>query len=53
MSKKHYQELAYQISLMLNPDCRLNAAVAVANACAQFNPRFDYDKFYVACGVSK
>ena len=51
MSKKHFELLARYISAMIDPHCRLNAAVAVASACKQANPRFDQDRFFAACGV--
>lgn len=51
MSKKHFELLARYISSMMDPHCRLNAAVAVASACREANPRFDQDRFFAACGV--
>lgn len=51
MSKKHFEALAKYISGMMDPHARLNAAVAVASACTEVNPRFDFQKFYKACGV--
>ena len=51
MSRKHFELLAQHISSMLDPHCRLNAAVAVASACREANPRFDSDRFFQACGV--
>ena len=53
MTKKHFQALADSIRSILDPHVRLNAAVAVASACKQMNSRFDADRFYAACGVSK
>ena len=51
MTKKHFEALARQISNILDPHVRLNAAVAVAAACRECNPRFNIVRFYVACGV--
>lgn len=51
MSRKHFELLAQHISSMLDPHCRLNAAVAVASACREANTRFDSDRFFRACGV--
>ena len=51
MTRKHFQVLAENIRTILDPHVRLNAAVAVATACQQMNPRFDADLFYAACGV--
>ena len=51
MSKKHFELLAKYISSMMDPHCRLNAAVAVASACAEANPRFDTNRFFAACNV--
>ena len=51
MTRKHFEALAYSIRTILDPHVRLNAAVAVASACHQFNPRFNIAQFYEACGV--
>lgn len=51
MTKKHFETLAFNISCILNPDHRLSAAVACAAACVHINPRFDTNRFFVACGV--
>jgi hypothetical protein len=51
MTKKHFEILAEEIRNMLDPMQRLNAAAAVAVACKRMNPRFDAQRFYVACGV--
>lgn len=53
MSSKDFEILAQEIRNLLDPDHRLNAAAAVAAACARINPRFDVRKFYQACGVVK
>lgn len=52
MSKKHFTALAAEIRKMENTDYRLAAAAAVAAASRQFNPMFDAQKFYEACGVT-
>ncbi len=52
MTRKDFKLLAENIRMMLDPHARLNAAVAVASACAATNPLFDYVKFYEACGVT-
>lgn len=51
MSRKHFEALAKYISSILDPHARLQAAIAVASACAEANPRFDCNKFFKACGV--
>lgn len=51
MSKKHFELLAQYISGIIDFNCRLNAAVAVASACKQANPRFNCDKFFAACNI--
>jgi len=51
MSKKDFTILAEELSKI---DCRkerTRAAVAVADACAKINYRFDIVKFYRACGL--
>lgn len=52
MSKKHFELLARNISLISDPSARRIAAIAVAQTCLQFNSRFDPDRFLTACGVS-
>jgi hypothetical protein len=52
MTKQHFQALADSIRCILDPHCRLQAAVAVAHAVSKFNKRFDFDQFYEACGVT-
>jgi len=51
MSKKHFELLAQYISGIIDFNCRLNAAVAVASACKQANPRFDQQRFFAACRI--
>ena len=51
MTKKHFEALAKHIRMLMDPTQRLNAAVAVAMACKEMNPRFDIGRFYSACGV--
>lgn len=51
MSKKHFELLAQYISAIIDFNCRLNAAVAVASACKQANSRFDADRFFAACNI--
>ena len=53
MSKKHFELLAKYIQSILDPHCRLQAAVAVASACREANPRFDEQRFFAACGVDR
>ena len=52
MSKKHFELLAKYIQSIMDPHCRLQAAVAVASACREANSRFDEQRFFVACGIS-
>jgi hypothetical protein len=51
MSRKHFEALAKYIRGIMDSHARLQAAVAVASACAEANPRFDTEKFFNACGV--
>ena len=51
MSKKHFELMAKYIRSIMDSHARLQAAVAVASACAEANPRFDTQKFFNACGV--
>lgn len=52
MSKKHFDALAASIRQILDSHARLQAATAVASACAKFNPAFDGNRFFEACGVA-
>ena len=45
MTKKQFEVLAKHIRMMMNPTMRMNAATAVASACAERNPRFNTQKF--------
>ncbi len=51
MSRKHFEILAKSISKIADVEQRAAAAVAVAIACEELNPRFNIKKFYEACGV--
>ncbi len=51
MSKKHFELLAKYIESIMDPHCRLQAAVAVASACKEANSRFDCDRFFAACNI--
>jgi hypothetical protein len=51
MSRKHFEVLAKYVRAIMDPHARLQAACAVASACAEANPRFDTQKFFDACGV--
>lgn len=51
MTRKHFEALAKYVSGIMDSNARLQAAVAVASACKEANPRFDTEKFFKACGV--
>lgn len=51
MTKKHFEALARAIAAIDDEKSRRDAAIAVMNACALFNPQFDAGRFLVACGV--
>lgn len=51
MTRKDFVILAEEIRKLAGRQARLNAAVAVAAACARVNPRFDQDKFFKECGL--
>ena len=51
MTRKHFEALAANILTIKDIDTRLEAARAVAQACRQFNPRFNIAQFYEACNV--
>ena len=51
MSKKHFVEFARHIANIKDRVARRKAAATVADVCKSFNPKFDTDRFYKACGV--
>lgn len=51
MSKKHFEALAAEIRKLPVAMSRRDAAVAVARAAAQFNDKFDAERFYKACNI--
>ncbi len=51
MSKKHFNALAARIACIADAKAREEAARAVADACIEFNGRFDRARFLRACGV--
>ena len=51
MSRKHFQASADEIRFISDLTARKIAARAVASACARSNNRFNYERFYTACGV--
>jgi hypothetical protein len=51
MTRKHFEIFAEEIRNIMDPHARLNAAIAAATACKRINAKFDFDRFYKACGV--
>lgn len=51
MTRKHFEAIAAELAT-LEPAHRIPAAMAVADALRSLNPRFNWDKFVRACGVS-
>jgi hypothetical protein len=49
MSKKHFELLAKQISVIYDPNIRRDVARLIALACAESNDRFDRARFMRAC----
>lgn len=52
MSRRDFELIAENISHITDARARRLAAIAVAAACAQLNPRFDTERFFQACVVS-
>jgi hypothetical protein len=50
MSRKHFAALAAAIAAIENKKARQQAAERIADACRQFNARFDRERFMRACG---
>jgi len=53
MSRRDFEVIAQNISHISDFHTRRLAAVAVAAAAAQLNPRFNSDLFFRACGVTE
>ena len=53
MSRRDFELIAQNISYIMDPTARRLAAMAVAGACEQLNPRFDAELFFRACGVTE
>lgn len=51
MTRKDFKAMAASIASITDPVQRKLVAEQMANICAASNPRFDYGKFYAACGV--
>jgi hypothetical protein len=53
MSRRDFELIAQNISHITDATARRLAAIAVAGACQQLNPRFDAELFFRACGVTE
>lgn len=51
MTKKNYIAFAKSIGEIPNYQERAQAAMQIAKVCKADNPRFDYGRFYIACGL--
>ncbi len=55
MTKKHFKKMAFYLSQVepdSNDDCHrvwLSCAHKMSQLCSEFNPRFDSEKFIIAC----
>ena len=51
MTRKDFRVIAAEIASMVNRDEAQAMATRMADVCRQSNPRFDYGRFYAACGL--
>jgi hypothetical protein len=51
ITKKDLIAMAKTVATIVDPYARTQAAIDAARVCAASNPRFDYARFYQACGV--
>lgn len=51
MSRKHFKALADAISQIPDMANRKLVANIVGSVCKQCNSRFDFHKFFLACGI--
>jgi hypothetical protein len=53
MTKKHFIAFADAISMIDDGDQRHAVAHLIGVVCARFNDSFDWDRWFVACGVER
>ena len=51
MTRKHFVAMAQEISQMQDRKSARIAAEAFAQVAYAVNPRFNFNRFYIACGV--
>jgi hypothetical protein len=51
MTRKHFIAMAQEIAQMADRKSARIAAEAFAQVARAVNPRFDFNRFYTACGV--
>ena len=51
MTRKHFVAMAQEIAQMPDRKSAKIAAEAFAQVARSVNPRFDFNRFYTACGV--
>jgi len=51
MTRKHFKMIADEIAKIEDKQHRAKFAGAFATIFKQINPKFDFNKFYVACGA--
>lgn len=51
MTRKHFKAMALEISQMQDRKSARVAAEAFAAVASAVNPRFNFSRFYTACGV--
>jgi hypothetical protein len=51
MTRKHFIAMAKEIAQMPDRKSARIAAEAFAQVASSANPRFNFDRFYTACGV--
>ena len=51
MTRKHFIAMAREIANMQDRNAAKTVALAFAQVAGSVNPRFDFNRFYIACGV--
>lgn len=51
MTRKHFKLFADAVKEIDDMVTREAVAYLIANVCKQANSNFNYDKFYIACGI--
>ena len=52
MTRKHFKAIAETIAAMSDREAAFAMAIAFSKVAQNMNPRFNFGKFYIACGFT-